>query len=231
MAYGGAYPIERAAALSGVPRSTVYHWARRELLVPSVSASTVRLWSYTDLLGLRYIYWLRKPKALEGEREYRKGKATKEIPRSKMREVERALQKIRELDLDLFEGDGPTVRVDRGGNLYVADPNDVKVTLDGQIASDELIDLVAPFAFVRGMRGPNLVKPSDWVRIHPRRLSGAPHVESTRVETQALRALETRGFSVGHIGRLYPALDADQIRDALGIERQLEANLRKRAAA
>lgn len=52
----GAYTAERAAALSGVPKSTIHYWARQDILVPSVSAERVKLWSYGDLMALRTIY-------------------------------------------------------------------------------------------------------------------------------------------------------------------------------
>ena len=39
----GAYPAERAAALSGVTLSTVHWWARNDVLVPSVSVERVKL--------------------------------------------------------------------------------------------------------------------------------------------------------------------------------------------
>jgi len=61
MDIGGAYAADRAAALSGVPKSTVHYWARNGHLIPSV-AQKPRLWSFTDLLALRTIYWLRQPK-------------------------------------------------------------------------------------------------------------------------------------------------------------------------
>src|SRR5262249_54325081 len=48
----GAYTADRAAALSGVPKSTLHWWARHDVLVPSVSATKVMLWSYADLMGL-----------------------------------------------------------------------------------------------------------------------------------------------------------------------------------
>lgn len=35
----GAYTADRAAALSGVPKSTIHWWARHDVLVPSVSAN------------------------------------------------------------------------------------------------------------------------------------------------------------------------------------------------
>ncbi len=65
----GAYTAERAAALSGVPKSTVHYWARQGILVPSVSPVRVRLWSYSDLLALRTIYWLRQTKQDPSGRE------------------------------------------------------------------------------------------------------------------------------------------------------------------
>ena len=42
----GAYNAERSSALSGVPRSTIRHWSREDVLVPSVSAARAKLWSY-----------------------------------------------------------------------------------------------------------------------------------------------------------------------------------------
>ena len=58
----GAYEASRAAALAGVPLSTLYHWAREEMVPPSVSATREKLWSYRDLLTLRLVRWLRTDK-------------------------------------------------------------------------------------------------------------------------------------------------------------------------
>lgn len=49
----GEYTAERAAALSGVPKSTVHYWARQGILIPSGSPERVKLWSYGDLMALR----------------------------------------------------------------------------------------------------------------------------------------------------------------------------------
>lgn len=61
-AFEGCYEGPRAAALSGVPASTVYLWARSGIVEPSVSPTRVKLWSYADLMALRVVYWLRHPK-------------------------------------------------------------------------------------------------------------------------------------------------------------------------
>jgi DNA-binding transcriptional MerR regulator len=59
MEFRGAYSADRAAALSGVPKSMVHYWVRKEILVPSISDVRVKLWSYSDLMSLRTIAWLR----------------------------------------------------------------------------------------------------------------------------------------------------------------------------
>ena len=52
-AFEGCYESSRAAALSGVPVSTVYLWARTGVVEPSVSPTKIKLWSYADLMALR----------------------------------------------------------------------------------------------------------------------------------------------------------------------------------
>ena len=92
----GAYTADRAAALSGVPKSTVHYWARREILVPSISDVRIRLWSYSDLMSLRTIAWLRATKtAPDGQ----------DVPATAMRAVRRALRDLAELDLGLWTED------------------------------------------------------------------------------------------------------------------------------
>jgi hypothetical protein len=120
----GAYTADRAAALSGVPKSTVHYWARTEILVPTVSSVRVKLWSYPDLMGLRTIYWLRQTKrAVDGP----------EIPRTTMPAVRRALEALRRLDLTLWTEDrGPAVLVDRAGRVYVRPEPGAVETLAGE---------------------------------------------------------------------------------------------------
>jgi uncharacterized protein (DUF433 family) len=216
----GAYTADRAAALAGVPKSTIHYWDRKRILMPSVSPVKVKLWSYSDLLGLRYVYWLRQPKTdADGW----------DIPRTSMRAVRRALETLRTLDMDLLEEGRPTIVVDRAGRVHVHPPQEAARTLDGQLLARDVVDLLAPFPTGRGIHGPDLVQPSTFVRISPRKLSGAPHVVETRVETLALYALELRGFSRERIERLYPSVSPDAIADALMVERQLAENLRRAA--
>lgn len=230
---GGAYSAERAAALSGVPKSTVHYWARHGFLVPSVSIEKPKLWSYADLLRLRVIYWLRQPKDQLGRTIPRKSPIPdrQPIPPTTMRAIQRAFSKLAELDLDLFDGVRPAIRVDHLGEVYLPWGGRPVRERDGQLVIEPgVIDLIAPFEVARGQRGPDLVAPRPHLRIIPSKLSGSPHVEGTRVETEALHALEGDGFSVDQITELYPALPRVGIDEALALERQLAENLLPRAA-
>jgi uncharacterized protein (DUF433 family) len=218
----GAYTARRASALSGVPWSTVHHWAREGILVPSVSPTRVKLWSYPDLMGLRTIYWLRKRKV------YSEGW---DIPATTMNAVRRALRMLREdLDLELWnEEGGPSVRVDPAGRIYIETPDAGPETVEGQRPLDtELFDLIAPFE-TPVSRAPDLTRPRPHLRIVPGKLSGSPHIERTRIETVTIAALTDRGYDSGKIERLYPAASPVALVEAVDLERQLNKDLRAAA--
>ena len=216
----GAYTSDRAAALSGVPKSTIHWWARNDVLVPSVSATKVMLWSYADLMGLRVIYWLRRRKTT---------KLGVEIAPTSMPAVRRALKELRALEVSIWDRDRPSLRVDTRGQVYVKHGEGVH-DLKRQVVSENLLDLIAPFPTAEGTRGPDLIAPRADLRIVPGKLSGSPHVVHTRLETRALAALALDGFDVARIQRLYPYVSPMQISQALELEQQLDDNLHKRAA-
>ena len=215
----GAYDAKRAAALSGVPLSTLHYWARNEILMPTISPVRTKLWSYADLMGLRTIYWLRQTK--------RAGGNGSDVPRTSMPAVKRALKALAELDLDLWtESGGPAVAVDRRGELYIHARETVE-TISGQSPLDaDLLDLISPFPTSEGTKGPDLQAPRPRLRIVPGKLAGAPHVEHTRIETQALAALERRGMPTTKLRVLYPLTDDAALDQALDLEHQLATNLR-----
>jgi hypothetical protein len=166
----GAYSADRTAALSGVPKSTVHYWARQEILIPSVSAERVRLWSYSDLLALRIIAWLRATKTAPD------GQAVRPTA---MNAVRTALRELASIDLALWTEEGsPNVAVDRGGRI-VLNANPSPEHPDGQaVLAAEALDLLRPLAIGRLVRGPDLVTPRPRLRIVPGKLAGAPHVHT-----------------------------------------------------
>ena len=214
----GVYTADRAAGLSGVPKSTVHYWARKEILVPSVSAERVKLWSYADLMGLRTIYWMRQPKRASDGRD---------VPRTAMKAVLRALSELRDLDLSLWTENGaPRVAVDRGGHVWLRTEPGAVQRLDGQRPLDaEWLDLIEPFSTSEGTKGPDLQAPKPHLRIVPGKLSGSPHIVRTRIETIAIAALRHRGFDHEEIHQLYPVVAPVAIAEAIELELQLRANL------
>jgi uncharacterized protein (DUF433 family) len=220
----GSYQADRAASLSGVPRSTIHDWARKGVLVPSISAERTKLWSYADLMGLRLVYWLRHPKVAPGS----------DVPAAPMSAVRSALDDLRGIEPDLWRSEGPpTVAVDRAGRI-ILDPSGAPHHPTGQTLvgrDDEVIDLLVPFATPEGTRGPDLVEPRPHLRIIPGKLGGEPHVVRSRVETRALAALARRGMDTANIVQLYPALEEAAIAEAIDLERQLERNLGALVAA
>jgi uncharacterized protein (DUF433 family) len=212
-----AYPADRAAALAGVPQSTVHYWAREGILVPSVSAEKLKLWSFADLMGLRTIAWLRRRKI---------SAAGHDIPHATMPKVRRALRALEGLDLSLWTADaGSTVLVDPNGEIIIRhSPGLVRpVGHAGELQTVALdfLDLMAPFN-AEDRAGPDLRRPRPRLRIVPGKLAGAPHIERTRLETQAVHALARRGLEPERIVRLYPFTDLEAIREAIDLENQLQ---------
>jgi uncharacterized protein (DUF433 family) len=211
----GAYSAERAAALSGVPRSTIHYWARTQVLTPGVSTDRVKLWSYSDLVGLRIIYWLRQRKT---------DAAGAEISRTSMTAIRRALAHLRSLDEPLWHPEHSSIWVDSDGEIHVKGPAGPE-TLAGQKVIVDALNLVAPFSTREGLRGPDLAVPRPELRIAPGRISGSPHIVGTRLETRALYALHRDGLSTSAIRTMYPYVTDKQLTEALELELQLEANL------
>jgi uncharacterized protein (DUF433 family) len=217
----GAYTAARASALSGVPKSTIHWWSRHDILVPSVSSKRVKLWSYADLMGLRVIYWLRSRKT---------DSVGVDIPRSSMEAVRRALGALQAADVPLWDPSRSRVFVDGDGLIYF-ESNGGLQNLDGQLACGELLSLIEPFASAEGLKGPDLARPKPELRIVPGKLSGSPHVVSTRIETTAIAALARDGRDVDGIISLYPFLTSAQVRQAIELEQELDANVALDAAA
>jgi uncharacterized protein (DUF433 family) len=214
----GAYTADRTAALSGVPKSTVHYWARTDVLVPSISPERVKLWSYPDLMGLRVIYWLRQTKrSPEG----------KEVPKSTMPAVRRALRSLGDLQLHLWtEDEGPSVAVERNGNIVIRQGEEAIPDAGQPVLDPDMLNLMAPFETAEGLFGPDLHRPRPLLRIVPGKLGGAPHLQHTRLETEALASLAVRGFASAKIYRLYPDVEKSAVDEALDLEHQLRRNLK-----
>lgn len=200
----GAYDARRSAALSGVPLSTVYDWARKGVVQPSISAQREKLWSYGDLLTLRLVRWLRLDKP--------------EAASSKMTDVRAALERYQsELWRDDVPGEGrATLAVARDGTIVHVPRSE---TVHGQqVVRGDLLDLFAPYE-----TGVDLREPSPRLRIAPGHVGGEPHLVGTRLTTRTIAALISRGYSTGLIQELYPRDDPEALVEAIDLEQRLAA--------
>ena len=222
----GAYRAPRAAALAGMPVSTLHHWARNGVVVPSISPVREKLWSYADVMGLRIVVWLRRKKLI--------GK--QEVPRTSMSVVRLALQDLEARGEHLWaptgSGRGRTpLLVDPEGRVLVVDPNRGVIDLNGQpYLGTDFLDVLAPFE-EEGIRGPDLIRPRDHLRIVPGKLSGEPHVEGTRLSTLTIAALADGGMDIEGIRVLYPDFPLVALEEAIDLEQELERNRLRGAAA
>ena len=212
----GTYEGKRASALSGVPLSTVYDWARKDFIVPSVSQTREKLWSYADLMALRIAYWLRHPKDAGDDA----------LPASPMSEVRRAIATLDEQSLDLWMYEGGHHRmpllVDPDGTIWIKTEAEY-LTAAGQRGIGGVLDLLGPFGRHEEVQGPDLIRPRPHLRIVPGKVSGEPHLQHSRINTLTIAALADRGLSTAQIALMYPDQEDVAIEEAVDLERDLAA--------
>ena len=218
----GVYAAPRASALAGVPLSTLYEWARQRVVVPSVSPEKVKLWSWSDLVAARAVYWLRHPEDERQATPMRHIRALVERIESEGASLGQALVS-QEFTLSADTSGTPHLQVD--GALTEAQGD-----WRQGVSRDVVRDFLAPFSIEDGIVGPHLLTPAPGIRIIPGKLAGQPHVRHTRIETRALSALWGRGFRLKQLGELYPDASEASIRRAIRLERQLRRNETRLAA-
>ncbi len=204
-----SYTADRAASLAGVPRSTLYYWARTGLVTPSVSVSKVKKWSFTDLLVLRLVEWLRRDKP-EGEIT---------LPHTSMKTIRRELGRVEQLGERLAD-EATTVWVDRTARLHFGRGTNAWIELGDNVSQEVIgseVDLVRPVLW-HGYSGPDLRRPRETLRIVPGKLAGEPHVAGTRIPTEMIAALNRRGFEAAAIQELYPSLSLQAVSDSIDLE-------------
>ncbi len=206
----GVYDADRAAALAGVPVSTLHYWARKGIFLPSVSPEPrTRYWSWMDLLALRLIHWLRQGDKKTGRRS---------VPMARIRH---ALRELDSLGIPV-EQIHQVVVATRSGHVFIeAEDTLVRADPSRQQAWGEMLDLVRPY-----QTGPDLRRPRAHLRIIPGKLHGEPHILNTRIPSSTVYLLAQAGYSSDAIRRMYPEVGVEALHEAI----DLEQSLRQRVA-
>jgi len=207
---------DRAAALAGIPLSTFHYWSRSGIWVPRVSSVKVKRWSYSDLLALRLIDWLRRDKP-----DLKLSKTSMPKIRVALAAVERFGDKLHSRSVKVWVDPRGGLVIDAGDALFAPLGRGVAQML----AHIEGTDLVDVWESSKGLVGPHLLEPGPTLRIIPGKLSGEPHVVDTRIPTKMLSSLRIRGMVVNSIIELYPRLTRQNVEEAVALEAQLERNL------
>jgi uncharacterized protein (DUF433 family)/DNA-binding transcriptional MerR regulator len=207
----GRYTYTRAAQLSGIPQRTVHHWAHVGLVVPDFPGEKPKMWSYRDLVFLRFFAWLRTKKMRPSDASER-------------------VSHLRDLLIEM-KGNLSVIYSD-GMSVFVEGEDVDRLTqrraLTGVSQFLGSFDLLTPLdediGFGKGKRvwGPHLVHPSTHTSISPWVLGGDPCVQETRIPSSGLYALKVeRGLGIEAIVRLYPDLKSNQVADAIRLEEKL----------
>ncbi len=200
----GVYDAPRAAALAGVPRSTLHLWARNGFFRPSISPEPrTRLWSWADLLTLRAIDW------------FRKGRGTgKKVP---IRKIGQALDELLKQGMsreDLYR----VVAVSGNGRLFFQlDRNLVHAHPDRQAAFSDVLHLVRPYELA-----PDLLEPRPLLWIIPGKLHGEPHIVNTRIPSATINAMYEAGYDLDTLQQMYPDASAAALHEAIEFEQSLQ---------
>jgi uncharacterized protein (DUF433 family) len=211
----GRYPAERAAQLSGIPRSTLYDWQRAEVYVPDFAGGSPMAWSYRDLVFVRVLAWLRND-----VRTPRPGAA------ARVRSLKKHISAGK--PVSILNADRETLAVDGDVGAPLEGPSRLFAEM---LLSFDLIAAVEDFGRHAKLWGPNLVTPSSHTYISPWVLGGEPCVERTRIPSASIYSLRTeRGLDVGEIVKLYPGLDESAAADAYELERRLRGTQELHAA-
>jgi uncharacterized protein (DUF433 family) len=202
----GVYPVRRAAALAGIPRRTLHQWAQTGFYRPSISPLPHDyLWSWSDLLALRAIDWLRQRKD------------DPSLPRVPAQRIRAALQEIEREALPRHTVRDLVMSVD--GKLFFQRDEDLVMRADTsrQLAMPSVLNLVSPYR----QRGPDLLQPRPLLRILPGKMHDEPHVIHTRIATAVLYELFTEGYTPEQIGQMYPDVTPEALAQAVELEQSL----------
>lgn len=209
----GRYVAERAAQLSGVPKSTIYDWRRESIYRPDFDSASPVTWSYRDLVLLRLLAWLRQ------------GGMLRPTAADKVASVKKHLSEGAEVRFILATHDAVVLGDGHGDGF--ADDRDNLLPFDNFFQLLATFDLHEPIGELRSVKGravwaPDLVTPSAHSFISPWVMAGDPCIEHSRIPTATIHALSTeRALPTAAIAELYPGLTTEAAEDAIRLERRL----------
>jgi uncharacterized protein (DUF433 family) len=205
-----AFPVPIASVLSGASVDQLAYWRKRTpsappLLVPEAKRSGRFLYSWSDVVALRSIVYLRQEKSL---------------PR-----VRSAVQLLRALEADEWEHLARYRLIGTKSSILVQTPSGQLLDLErqpGTVLNEVLMrDVLGPFTTREGRTVPGLERPRRLLSVNPRVLAGYPVIRGTRVPFDVVAGLADDGVPTAEIIELYPSVDPEAIDDAQAFAEQV----------
>ncbi len=203
----GVYDAARAAALSGVPLSTLHYLARHGIYRPSIATGPrTRFWSWGDLLAVRAVAW------------FHASTGSGELRRTSMQQVRGMLGALEASGIERDELYRVVATIDdRQLTLRLSDAVAVASDDRCQHLLPDVLPLVQPFG-----TGPDLYRPRPLLRIIPGRLHGEPHLIGTRIASAVVYEFFRMGYPLADIQELYPDGDPVALQQAIEFEQSLQ---------
>lgn len=198
-----AFTVPIASVLSGASVDQLAYWRKRTpsappLLVPESKRSGRFIYSWSDVVALRSIVYLRQEKSL---------------PR-----VRRAVELLRALEAQEWEHLARYTVIGTKHSILVRTPSGHLLDLEqhpGTVVSEDLMrDVLAPFTTRDGRAVPDLESPRRLIAVNPRVMAGYPVIAGTRVPFDVVAALAEDGVPTAEIIQMYPSVDPASVGDA-----------------
>lgn len=204
------FPVPITCVLSGATVDQLAYWRKTTpsappLLVPEFKRSGRFLYSWSDVVALRSIVYLRQEKSL---------------PR-----VRRAVELLRSLESDQWEHLAHYTLIGTPSSILVRTPAGQLLDLEqqpGTVLEEVLMrDVLDEFTTRDGRVVPALETPRRGLTVDPRVLAGYPVITGTRVPFDVVASLAEDGMQTAEIVQLYPSIDPDSVGDARDFAEQV----------
>lgn len=207
-----AFPVPIASVLTGATIGQLAYWRKHTdsaepLLVPEGKRDGRFLYSWTDVVALRSIVYLRQEKSL---------------PR-----IRRAVARLRYLEAKEWTHLARYRLIATQVTIIVKTPAGELLDLEeqpGTVLQEVLMrDVLGPFETRSGRMVPALERPQPQISVDPEVLGGYPVISGSRVPFDVVAYLAEDNLSPEEIAAIYPSVDRDAISDATAFAAQVAA--------
>ncbi len=207
-----AFPVPIASVLTGATTAQLAYWRKHTgsaepLLVPEGKRDGRILYSWTDVVALRSIVYLRQEKSLP--------------------KIRRAVATLRSLEASEWTHLANYRLISTQTTIVVQTPDGELLDLEkrpGTVLHEALMrDVLAPFETRSGRLVPALARPRPQISIDPEVLGGYPVISGSRVPFDVVAQLAEDKLEPAEIAAIYPSVEPAAITDATAFAQQVIA--------